>query len=225
MQENICRSNVESGLDNSLVTKCKECKKSIQINLIRAHLSSCIPIPSADGTMPVSVFLEQNRPDGAVLAPSKSTNSSNFSAGGFETKTRKSWSASATSSSMREDDHEEWNRSLLSLFCGLQDEEINQALIGADSLDEAANALIDSTDNKTIAEVPAKLFSSTVLVTSKELPKNLDSFLKNFTRGKASEDYEELSVNRDRIWLDAMKYYKQKTNDPSGLKKNFRGLH
>ena len=232
MQDNLSKSKVPSAVDKSLVTQCKECRKNIPINLIRSHLSSCVPRPAKDNNMPVSEFLELNPPkmDQSTVIPRKSVQH-NFkyttcNAQSTSTQHPICHTAAATCSSAEADDEKEWSRKLSLMFPDLEDEKINDALVGADSLDEAANALIDSVDDAAVEVVTdspkrdLKPSMKQIFSVSKNIPpRNLDSFLIRFSKENVSDEYEEMTVNREGIWKDALKYYKRKVHDVTSLKK------
>ena len=228
IQGNLPMSKVNCSVDRSLVTQCQHCKRNVPINIIRHHMSSCHPPPMGDGKIPVSAFLAANPPQDimdvdasvefdaqgpAVNEPVAGPSNAQFP------RYRQKKNSSATCSSADSDDRDSWNSRLSLLFPDLEDEEINNALIGADSVEEAANTIIDSTCPMTKESGPDDGIAKVIGVGKLLPPKDLDSFLNRFKSDKMSEDYEEMAVDRECIWRDAMKHYKRKINDNAGLRK------
>ncbi len=51
-------------------------------------------------------------------------------------------------------------------------------------------------------------------------PKDLNGFLHRFQAALSIDEYNEITVERDCIWRDAIKHYKRKVNDVESLKKS-----
>ena len=231
IQSNLPMSRVNCSVDRSLVTQCQQCKKNVPINIIRQHISACLPPPSVDGQMPVSAFLAANPPRDIInmdnmdapvecedRGPAANEPVAGPSIAQFSTFSQKK-NSPATCSSADLDDRDSWNNKLSLLFPDLEDEEINNALIGADSVEEAANTIIDSSCLMTKGSGTDDGVAKVLGVGKLLPPKDLDSFLNRFKSDKMLEDYEEMVVDRECIWRDAIKHYKRKINDNSSLRK------
>ena len=241
IQSNLPLSKVECVLRKSLTTQCQHCKKNIPLNIMKGHISSCPQSKKPSNPYPtVSSFLEANEPsfvdnssdegpDDEILGHSpflsKSSNeidnpqpgpSASTSTVSVAPKFQRNLPASSSTTSHQDGCKEKqmWNEQLTSLFPDLEDEEINSALLSAVSVDEAANNIIDA------KAASASKMGDVVAIGKILPPKNLDCFLNRFIREHKSTEYEEVVVDRESVWQDALRYYKRKLQDASGLSKS-----
>ena len=178
--------------------------------------------------MPVSAFLAENQPVAEASIPSRSNctmkrtcNTKSAQSNSSSTSSSK-LSSTASCSSTKEDRRKDWNTRLSLLFPDLADEAKDNALLVTDSIMEAADSLLDKMDR--VVDVKQSVLNEYSAPPPHK--KTLDSFLIRFRKIKerAYEDYEELSVSRNKIWRDCLKYYKRKVNDTSVLKKTLEFL-
>lgn len=231
-----CKKNIPLNIMKGHITSCPDAKKPINpyqtvSSFLEAHEPSYVDSGSDEGqdddVLGHSPFLIKSNDEVNNLQPGPSISTSTST---VPHKFRHSLPASSTSTSHQNGCKEKqtWNEQLTNLFPDLEDEEINAALVSAVSVDEAANSIMDAnivSSSEVVKQTSSTSSSAnkieTALAIGKMLPpKDLDSFLNRFIREHKSTEYEEVVVDREAVWQDALRYYKRKLQDASGLAKS-----
>eukprot|EP00794_Sanderia_malayensis_P014417 gene14417-15924_t len=192
IQSKLCMSKVTN--ESQLNSKCQFCEKEISISRIRAHVAIC---------------------NKETSQPSQSSSASN-DVELIDDESEIHFATSTSTVPSKDNDTKEnveWSSQLSKLFPDLESKDIDDAILSVDTIDEAANCLMDKTDPSDTVSMfgkRRKIFN---------LPQSLNVFLTDFAKSARKEGYDELVVDREAVWSCTLKYYKRKLKDCSALAK------
>ena len=117
-------------------------------------------------------------------------------------------------------------KELGTLFPHHSSAQLDFAVIGCSSLEEAANNILEESkdyeEEKKAEQHDFPVFSSSNSSLKTTRPKvGLDTLLKEFSIFNAKSGFDEVKVDRDSFWSDLLKFYKRKLNDVAALGRTF----
>ena len=193
MQSSLSLTKVISKADDSIKSNCQYCLKQISLANMKQHLEDCM---AGAGSSSATAF------------HSECDDSSGEDA---DTAEDCKFPVLLHTQSQRE----EWKETLKSMFPCHTAQQIGLAVIGVSSIEEAIAELLESSPEEVSEQPKAKKH--------KPLPGNinLSLLLREFRDFHAEAGFEEMSVSRDALWLDMLRYYKRKVQDTNALAKTF----
>ena len=189
MQNDLSMSKVIMKTDDSIKSKCQNCSKEVPLGDMKIHLAQCTEGEStaSRASIPHS-YCEDSSDDDCLVT-------------GIEENCPSSSSASI-------DDKTAWRRELSALFPFHTAGQIEVSMIGASSVDEAANNLMETYNPDSRA---AESHSEERAVT------DLPTLLREFQGYHMKFGIEELCIDRDAVWADTLRFYKRKVAAPESL--------
>ena len=230
MQNDLPMSKVITQTDESIKSSCRNCSKEIPLANMRAHLQNCTSTISKPGDLD-GLFDDDFSEDEELDVINWRKEESEKMVRGENTMnsipldgSTVSCSYSAVSMQQKtQSQKEEWKDTLGKLFTFHTAKQIESALTGCESLEEAANNLMESECQDSECQVAAAAVATEKWLTLdiKRKKVNLNSLLGEFRASHSSPGIEEVKVERDSLWSDVLKFYKRKCNDPNSLRKSF----
>ena len=240
MQSNLSMAPIPLDVDGTVSSECQHCHKSILVNEIRTHIAQCSEVVELsrideddelfadDGEELIShvnSMISIHQPSLSIPVVPSTSSASHDIGGEFETLGNPPASSSAesqASASASTSQQDNWKYQLQSLFPDATRQQIEVCLAGAKSLEEAANRLVDVSttfaDNEPFNH--SKISQETSSLPGDMVPNTLGMFLNRFIANTKKPGFEEVTVSRDSLWVDALRYYKRKISDPAGMAKN-----
>lgn len=216
IQSNLSMTHIPINVEEGVNSECQHCHRNIPISLIRGHIANCSELAEQSKSDEDDGYLEDSDREELVFKVNsmKSINpqlSSN--------QTLPSTSTLSTAAKGQQEDN--WKFRLQDLFPDATKQQLDECIASATSVEDAANTLADLTDIG-CSELPELPLVTDIGKSSPQVksPSNLLMFLSDFIGKTKIPGFEEITVSRDSIWLDSLKYYKRKVGDPSGLAKN-----
>ena len=176
MQNDLSMSKVIMKTDDSIKTKCQNCSREVPLGDMKTHLAQCTEGEStaSRASIPHS-YCEDSSDDDCLVT-------------GIEENC-------PSSSSAPIDDKAPWHRELSILFPFHTAGQIEVSVVGASSVDEAANNLMETYNPDPKA---AESHSKERAVT------DLPTLLREFQGYHMKFGIEELCIDRDAVWADTL---------------------
>ena len=232
MQSDLPMSKVITQTDESIKSSCRNCSKDIPLANMRAHLQNCTSTISKpddlDGLFDDEFSEDEEldeiswRKEESEKMVKRENTMKNIPA---DVSTAYCPYSVVSTQQKTPSQKEEWKATLGKLFTFHTAKQIENALTGCASLEEAANNLMESNVMETQA---SELQVAAAAATEKWPPPldikhkkiNLNSLLGEFRAFQSSPGIEEVTVQRDSLWSDVLKFYKRKCNDPNSLRRS-----
>ena len=185
--------------DNSIKTKCQNCSREVPLGDMKTHLAQCTEGEStaSRASIPHS-YCEDSSDDDCLVT-------------GIEENC-------PSSSSAPINDKASWRRELSILFPFHTAGQIEVSMVGASSVDEAANNLMETYNPDPKA---TENHSKERAIT------DLPTLIREFQGYHMKFGIEELCIDRDAVWADTLRFYKRKVAEPESsckqLEVSFKG--
>eukprot|EP00112_Aurelia_sp_Birch-Aquarium-sp1_P024922 Seg806.15 transcript_id=Seg806.15/GoldUCD/mRNA.D3Y31 product="hypothetical protein" protein_id=Seg806.15/GoldUCD/D3Y31 len=194
MQSSLTMEKVPVHTDEGITTQCQRCCDTVPLNTLREHMRNCQPSHSSASS---TAAIENDNTEIHI--------DDFFSDGVYLPVLPEVVASTSTISSAK------WDEELSAVFPHVAVDSISTAVNESTSIQEAANQIIDLT-NQGDAAVKRE--------PKCEMPKNLNGMLTKFAADNSMKQTDELAVDREALWLDMLKFYKRKISSPSDIGKS-----
>ena len=187
IQSNLSMTKVITRTDDSIKTTCQICTREVPLASLRSHMSECSSDSQDSFGASASsspIFSESTR--GEEAEDVNVTLLDNLPLPSHQQK-------------------EMWHKELIDLFPLHSQQAISRSLIGAASIEEAANNLIEVTTAGEEPKTVCKVKTNASLV----------SLLYDFRDSHSKEGFQEITIDRDAVWADTLRFYKRNIGNPS----------
>ena len=221
IQSDLPLTKVVTKTDDSIKSSCKNCSREVPLATIRSHMEECMKGESTFSRRERSICEELSSDDDVdeeVLITAAEESEAKFSEANASEKISTANNLLKESSQLRKE--------LGTLFPHHSSAQLDFAVIGCSSLEEAANNILeenkDYEEEKKAEQHDFPVFSSSNSSLKTTRPKvGLDTLLKEFSIFNAKSGFDEVKVDRDSFWSDLLKFYKRKLNDVAALGRTF----